>query len=351
MISAAAKAEGYGILPYQTEPFIMTVKGASAAGKSTLRPLQRELAARFGVQWDDFALISPDYFRKFMLDYDSLGDHFKYAAMLTAQELEIIGKKLDDYIEEKAVRQEIPHLLIDRFRFDSFVSPHHDQTSKRLLSRFGHTIFLFFVITAPTETIERAWNRGKETGRYKAIDDLLYHNIEAYKGIPKLFFNWVNKQKQKVHFEFLDNNVPLGERPRTVAYGENGELNILDIDFMRRLDGYSRINVDAKRPEDVYLDPLGTEDDFVDRSIEKIPYVNFVDPVSLKLNAQIHDGECTFEDSDFLKTNNIKIAARKPLNEHKQNTIDSDAQNQTRMKIEHEKTLTIGKWETSESDT
>ncbi|MFV2034190.1 MAG: hypothetical protein ACC631_03600 [Halocynthiibacter sp.] len=190
IIRAAAKAEGYRLLPYQAEPFVMNVKGASAAGKSTIRPLQRELATSLGVRWEDFALVSPDYWRKFLLDYESMGDHFKYAAMLTGQELEIIDKKLDGYMAQKAERLEMPHLLIDRFRFDSFDSSSSEKADGRLLSRFGHTVFLFFMITPPTETVERAWKRGKKTGRYKAVDDLLFHNIEAYTGMPRLFLNW-----------------------------------------------------------------------------------------------------------------------------------------------------------------
>ena len=47
-----------------------------------------------------------------MLEYESLGADYKYAAMLTGQELEIIDKKLDRYMEEKAARHEMPHLLI-----------------------------------------------------------------------------------------------------------------------------------------------------------------------------------------------------------------------------------------------
>ncbi len=70
MILKAAEAEGYRLLPYQKAPFVMNVKGASAAGKSTIRPLQRELAERLGIPWQDFALVSPDYWRKFLLDYD-----------------------------------------------------------------------------------------------------------------------------------------------------------------------------------------------------------------------------------------------------------------------------------------
>ena len=79
------------------------------------------------------------------------------------------------------------HLLLDRFRFDSFKVGDGDYQSK-LLSRFGATVFLFFIITPPAQTVERAWQRGLTTARYKAVNDLLYHNIEAFNGIPELFF-------------------------------------------------------------------------------------------------------------------------------------------------------------------
>ncbi|MEM1201315.1 MAG: hypothetical protein AAGI06_18590, partial [Pseudomonadota bacterium] len=213
ILQAAVDSEGFTPLPVQQKPVIMNVKGASAAGKSTLRPLQQKLAARIGVTWQDFALISPDIWRKYLLDYDSLGEASKYAGMLTGHELEIIDKKLDRYMADKAAAGAIPHLLIDRFRFDSFASP-GGEAGGRLLTRFGDLVYMFFMITPPEATVERAWGRGLEYGRYKAVDDLLDHNVEAYSGMPDLFFTWALNTKKKVHYEFLDNSVPKGQRPR-----------------------------------------------------------------------------------------------------------------------------------------
>src|SRR5207244_4963705 len=68
-----AKSEGYGLLPRQERPVVMNTKGPSASGKSTLRPLQRRLAGDIGVTWSEFALISPDIWRKQLIDYDTLG--------------------------------------------------------------------------------------------------------------------------------------------------------------------------------------------------------------------------------------------------------------------------------------
>ena len=350
ILCEAAQAEGYRLLPYQAEPFVMNVKGASAAGKSTIRPLQRNLAMKIGVNWEDFALISPDYWRKFMLDYESIGKDYKYAAMLTGQELEIIDKKLDGYMADKAARREMPHLLIDRFRFDSFDPSRTNHEGGRLLSRFGHTVFIYFVITPPTETVERAWKRGKTTGRYKAVDDLLYHNIEAYTGMPELFLNWVNKKKQKVHFEFLDNDVPLGDRPKTVAFGWNGKITILNSDCMRRLNRYKHINVDALRPEDAYLEVDEDEQDLLLTFIENIPNVTFVDPISSEVCAQIHHGKCFFEVPGFLKGNALEVighntAAGDRLGQPQNTTLQNTGlQESETLTLHQEEKYTIGAW-------
>ena len=60
--------------------------------------------------------------------------------------------------------------------------------------------------------VERAWKRGLEFGRYKAVDDTLAHSVEAYTGMPNVFFTWVRRSDKRIRFEFLDNTVPFGER-------------------------------------------------------------------------------------------------------------------------------------------
>ncbi|XDZ65465.1 hypothetical protein AB8880_11160 [Alphaproteobacteria bacterium LSUCC0684] len=288
--TAAVAAAGYRLLPIQDKLIVMNTKGASAAGKSTIRPAQRRLAESLGVPWSDFALVSPDYWRKYLLDYDSLGDDYKYAAMLTGEELAIIDKKLDDYMAEKAERKAMPHLLLDRFRFDSFLIDSEGDYQSTLLSRFGDTVFLFFVITSPVQTVERAWQRGLSTQRYKAVDDLLYHNIEAFKGIPEIFFSWTAIKDKTIHFEFLDNDVPLGQLPRTIAYGVNDRMTILDPLALDRIDRFREVNVDATGPDDVLKPASGSRHDFLHQCINTIPYIDWVTHDTARLYGQIEKG-------------------------------------------------------------
>ena len=283
----------------------MNVKGASAAGKSTLRPQQRKLAEALNLDWTDFALISPDIWRKYLLDYDSLGEATRYAGSLTGHEIEIIDAKLDEYMAARAARRAIPHLLVDRFRFDSFSVAPNEADGGRLLTRFGDRVYLFFVITPPDATVERAWGRGNKFGRYKAVDDLLYHNVEAFTGMPQLFFTWARNQSKEVHYEFLDNSVPKGARPRTVAFGLNGEMNILDVKFLLDVDRFAKINVEAKSPTEVYPDAEGLaaarNTEFLAQCLRNIPHIRLADHDTGRIYGWIDNGEVAAVDPAGLK--------------------------------------------------
>jgi hypothetical protein len=300
----AARAEGYRLLPRQELPVVINTKGPSASGKSTLRPLQNKLAGDIGVEWCDFALISPDIWRKQLLDYGALGASYKYAGALTAEELQIIDQKLDRYMARKHRRGDMTHLLIDRFRFDSF-APDSDEAGSNLLTRFGQTVFLFFMITPPESLVERAWNRGLEVGRYKAVDDTLAHAVEAYTGIPDVFFTWARRADKRIRFEFLDNTVRFGERPRTVAFGDNDTFNVLDVKGTLNIERYGRVNVDAATAESLYADRgmLAPEHNtgFLRRCVGGFHKVNFADQATGRIYLRIESGTPVSVDSSELQ--------------------------------------------------
>jgi len=341
IIAKAVEVENYRFLPAQKSRFFMNVKGASAAGKSTIRPAQRRLAERLNIPWEDFALISPDYWRKFLLDYASLGPDYKYAAMLTGQELEIIDEKLDQYMSVKALKKSMPHLLIDRFRFDSFQTVQDSGKNSTLLTRFGDTVYLFFVISPPAATVERAWTRGKETGRYKAVDDLLYHNIEAYTGIPRLFFSWIFSTDKKIHFEFLDNSVAFGKPPRTIAFGWNDNMTILDLDRLNDIDRFQNININATRPEDVFKATSEPRFEFLKDCVARFPHLTLADYDSLKIFGQTHRGEWIYENTTVANENDRRIL----LSTLGRNLSSGPSDSQLKsVDAKAEKRFTLGAW-------
>ena len=342
MFNEAVAKEGYRFLPAQSHPIVMNTKGASASGKSTIRPQQRRLAEKLNVKWDDFALISPDYWRKFLLDYKTMGDDFKYAAMMTGHELEIIDRKLDSYVSAKALREELPHLLLDRFRFDSFKIDDDGDYQSKLLSRFGATVFLFFIITPPAQTVERAWQRGLTTSRFKAVNDLLFHNIEAFNGIPELFFSWMGVGDKTVYFEFLDNDVPLGERPRTIAYGHHGHMTVLDPSALGNIDRFRQVNTKATRSEEV-LDPAWQPThDFIRRCLSIFARVDFVNYEDATIYGRVKSGAWHY-----------KNASNCPHRYDHQDCLKALGWNETPMArdlatetvdVASEKQVTIGAW-------
>ena len=303
-IEAAVDACGYRLLPPRERPVVMNTKGASASGKSTMRQLQRELARELGLDWADFALISPDIWRKYLLDYDSLGEASRYAGSLTGHELKVIDQKLDRYMAQKAERGGMSHLLIDRFRFDSFAEEEGGEEGVRLLTRFGAVVYMFFMITPPVATVERAWLRGLEVGRFKAVDDLLAHNVEAYTGMPRLFFTWALRRDKQVHYEFLDNAVAAGERPRTVAFGWNDAMSILDIGRLLDVERFRKIDIAAKGPADVHPDPaaLAAESNtaFLLRCVCMIREITLADQRTGRTYARIEAGKVQGIDPEAL---------------------------------------------------
>jgi hypothetical protein len=304
LLRSAAEREGYRLLPRQERPVVINTKGASASGKSSLRPLQKKLAGDIGVEWRDFALISPDIWRKQLIDYGALGTAYKYAGAFAAEELQIVDRKLDRHMARKHQRGDMSHLLIDRFRFDSF-APDSDEAGSNLLTRFGETVYLFFVITPPEMLVERAWARGLEFGRYKAVDDTLAHAVEAYGGIPDVFFTWARRSDKRIRFEFLDNTVPLGERPRTVAFGDNNTFNVLDVVNMLNIERFGRINVNALAPASLYKDRtlLAAEHNtgFLRRCISEFRDVNFVEQATGRIYLRIESGVPVWQDRSLLE--------------------------------------------------
>lgn len=281
IIRRAISQEGYKTVLPTEKPLLISLKGASASGKSTLRPLLREVIQQQGIESESFGTISPDIWRRLLLDYDALGPHYKYAGRLTSNEVNIIDRKLDRYIRAKAQQdRSIPHLIVDRFRFDSFTTKQIAKILHGTYASYVDTMHMYFIITPPEATVERGWQRGLERGRYKSVEDFLGHSVEAYSGMPKLFFKWLAYDKPVFRFSFMDNSVAKGELPLTVAWGSQQELNIIDPMALINIERYQKINIYAACEAEVYphgkLLDVSNNCGFLQQCITRLPRVNFL---------------------------------------------------------------------------
>jgi hypothetical protein len=206
------------------------------------------------------------------------------------------------------------HVLIDRFRFDSFAL---DSEENRTASHFGNLLCYFFMITPPEETVERAWKRGLEIGRYKAVDDLLAHNVQAFTGMQDILFGRTLNPSRKVHFEFLDNSVPRGEVPFTVAFGWGGEMNILNIRRMLDVERYRHINVGARSPAELYstlkIAKSSSHAGFLTKCIRRFPQLNLADRGTGRVCIRFENGRLQWIDYHAFAQMNYDEEAREGL--------------------------------------
>jgi len=295
LIEAAIVQEGYTRISHREFPILISLKGASAAGKSSLRPMLKQVMREQGIEPDDYVTISPDVWRRMLLDYESLGPASKYAGHLTSRELIAIDGKLDRYIRYKANRDKaIPHFLVDRFRFDSFSSEQVATVLHNTYAKYVSTIYMYFIVTPPEETVERGWQRALERGRYKAVEEFLGHSVEAYKGMPKILFKWLAYRRPEYRYFFLDNNVPRGTFPKTIAFGNQNEITIFNPVAFADIECYQKINIHAELRTEVYppgeIMAIARNLGFLNECIKRITVVNFVDEASGTSYVRVQNG-------------------------------------------------------------
>ena len=306
-VKQAVKDEGYSLIPDAQKPILISLKGSSAAGKSSLRPMLRQMMYQLGIEEDGYGTISPDIWRRLLLDYDSLGEAYKYAGRLTSYEVIIIDAKLDHYIRSKAQhRKSTPHLVVDRFRFDSFASEKITRILHKTYARYVDTMYMYFVVTPPEDTVERGWERGLVRGRYKSVEDFLGHCIEAYAGMPKLLFKWLANKRPKFIFEFLDNSVAHGHYPTMIARGTQAHMDIFDPIAFINIERYQKINVMARSLDAVYPEPsvleVAKNIGFLQQCIRKIEHIRFLDLASDRTYVTATDGKFQVTDVELLAT-------------------------------------------------
>ncbi len=294
-IETAIAERGYIRFRNTEKPILVSLKGASAAGKSHMRPQLREAMRKLGMAPDAYITISPDIWRRQLLDYESLGDAYKYAGRLTSREVIIIDGKLDRYIRNRANRDRaIPHMLVDRFRFDSFASEKVGRILHNTYVKYVHTLYMYFIVTPPEATVERGWERGLSRGRYKSVDDFLDHAVEAYTGMPKILFKWLAYKRPLYHYEFLDNSVPKESYPKTIAVGDQQHMDVINPLGLVDIERYQKIDIRARSPEAVYppAEELAVERNlgFLRQCLTRIPCVNFIDEDSGVYYARVCDG-------------------------------------------------------------
>jgi len=108
---------------------------------------------------------------------------------------------------------------------------------------------------------------------------------------------------------------------------------------------YQKINLDARRPEDVLLATDDAPDDIILDCIRKISDVTFVDPETLAIMGHTRNGKCDYETAEFFKKSSIDVEYTTLPAE----TFDSAASeirsaSKPILNFDYERTFTVGSW-------
>jgi hypothetical protein len=151
-------------------------------------------------------------------------------------------------------------------------------------AKYVDTMYMYFIITPPEETVERGWRRALERGRYKAVEDFLAHGVEACRGMPKILFKWLASPSPDYRYVFLDNRVPKGNFPKTIARGDHGGMVIHDPLALVDIERYQKIDIHARSPQELYpatVDlSVAANCGFLRECVRRIPRIELVEPDS-----------------------------------------------------------------------
>jgi len=122
--------------------------------------------------------------------------------------------------------------------------------------------------------------------------------------MPELFFTWAGRRDKCVNFEFLDNSVRQGEPPRTVAFGDNDELNVLDVKGLIDAERFRRVNIDASAPEFLFPDRAALAPErnttFLTKCVARIRTINFAEQSTGRIYLSIVSGVPVWADREAL---------------------------------------------------
>ena len=236
---------------------VMNTKGASASGKSTLRPLQKKLAGDIGVDWSEFALISPDIWRKQLARLRlARATRTSTRAPSPATNCRSSTRSSTATWRRKATARRhvapadrsLPLRQLRAALGRSRQQPADALRPHRLPVLHDHAAG----VARRARVEPRARGRPVQGSRRHAGAQRrgLLGNAGALLHVGRC------ARTSALQFEFLDNSVAQGERPRTVAFGSNDVLNVLDVRCLLDVERYppgerrrSRARVPVRRSD------------------------------------------------------------------------------------------------------
>ena len=95
-----------------------------------------------------------------------------------------------------------------------------------------------------------------------------------------------------------------GERPRTVAFGWNGTLHVLDVKALLDVERFRRVDIDARSPDALYRDPAALAPernaDFLRQCVARFRTLDFAAQSDGRVYLRVAAGKPVWSDGEAL---------------------------------------------------
>lgn len=210
--------------------------GPASAKTSIVKLAEKDL----GEDKVNTAILNQDYYKKILLDPKECDDFVQHAK-LTHAESSYINKKIMLKMKMWIEKGQAPDILFDAVKAS--------QDKIGMTKEGNATVNIYMATCSPEEAIRRAFDRGRNHGRFVPTEIVLDGHKEATRLLPEVL------SKNKVVFRLFYTEILIGTPPIEIATisDRSAVLDIYNSALMFQFILKSKINVKAKSPEEVYI--------------------------------------------------------------------------------------------------
>lgn len=236
--------------------------GAPACGKGTYNLIFAEYAEKqLGINWDDTLKVNTDTYRQFVSEVNINSNYVNddtsnFSSIFNFDETRYILDRIYEIINQKLANNNSPHLFIDS------VAP--TDSKFEMGTKDGSALHVAVMTAAAEVSVNRAYNRGLETGRFVTISCIL----ESHRNVSAQFLSTLSKHKNKnIKFIICDTTAINDKKPYVIASGNmlRNKVYILDPKKMGNFYAKKHINVKSQNPQMLFK----TSDPKMDDSYKK----------------------------------------------------------------------------------
>lgn len=229
-------------VPEQDKRITFTVSGGTGSGKTTSVALMMKTASEvYGIPWRQIAKLDTNIYQSLLIEPGSVD--IALFSQFSAPEASYVHRLVQKAFHDKVLVGCAPHMFIDQ------VFVNHDKLD--LSTFYSGRVEGMVVSTDVKSAVERAYQRGVETGRYEPTQTILRTHRGVAVEFPQVLKGY---RSRSVTYRIMDNNVPKGTQPIEIAVInlKTNQIHIKSCERMLHFIAKREINPAAESVETLY---------------------------------------------------------------------------------------------------